>query len=159
MQDEPGSQAPAGNDDNDVPRWMREAGAWIVTLHPYHRALFIGLNVVLTVINIYGGAPWWAVWPLLVTGLIYTIHYLLYAALTVDDAWVEERAAELYDKSYDQGHIDSIASRYEMETAADRRDEAARAAYEEEIRQEQRRRAAQARRKSDGNGPGKTQDD
>ena len=113
-------------------RW-EGIGQALVPAYPYHRALFIAFNVILTAINLFTGKPWWALWPLLVTGLVFTIHYLIFKASTVDDAWVEERAADLFDKSYDQGHIDWIAGRHEMETAADRRitamrDEVARAA-------------------------------
>ena len=46
--------------------------------YPAHKWLFIGLNVGLTVINIIGGAPWWALWPLLVTGLLFSIHFFIY---------------------------------------------------------------------------------
>jgi 2TM domain len=93
----------------------------LVWTYPYHRAVFVGLNVLLTVVNVYTGKPWWALWPLLITGFVYMVHYLIYKASTVDDAWVDERAADLYDKSYDQGHISAIAGQHEMETAADRR--------------------------------------
>lgn len=38
------------------------------------------------------------------------VHYLIHKAMTVDEAWVEERAADLHSKSYDAGHIDQIAA-------------------------------------------------
>lgn len=89
----------------------------VIGLYPWHKGAFIALNAVLTALNIYTGRPWWALWPLLITGFMFTVHYLTYKSLTVDDAWVDERAAELYDKSYDQAHIDTIAGRYDLETA------------------------------------------
>lgn len=100
-------------------RWRAAAGI-IVALYPWHKAVFIGLNAALTLLNLYFGKPWWALWPLLITGFIFMVHYLTYKSLTVDDAWVDERAAELYDKSYDQAQIDSIAERNDMETIAER---------------------------------------
>lgn len=106
----------------------------LVRAYPYHRAVFIGLNVLLTAVNVYTGKPWWALWPLLLTGFVFMVHYLIYKASTIDDAWVDERAADLYDKSYDQGHIKAIAGHHEMETAADRRSAAAREARVRELR-------------------------
>ena len=37
------------------------------------------------------------------------VHYLIHKSRTVDDAWVEERTADLHSKSYDAGHMDQIA--------------------------------------------------
>jgi hypothetical protein len=65
-------------------------------------------NGVLTAINIYTGSPWWAFWPLISWGLVLMIHYLIFRAATVDDAWVDERILDLRAKSYDQGHMDVI---------------------------------------------------
>ena len=60
----------------------------------------------------------------------------------VDDDWVNERANDLYDRSYDQGHIDSIAERHDMETSVQR--------TERELRERAaRREAARARRNAD----------
>lgn len=44
-------------------------------------------------------------------------HYLIYKARTVDERWVEQRAADLHSKSYDASHIDSIAERYDVKPA------------------------------------------
>lgn len=130
---EPDSEMPRDPTEDVVPEWWPPISAWLVAAHPYHRALFIGFNVLLTAINLYTGKPWWALWPLLITGVVYTVHFLIYSAVTLDDDWVDERAADLYDKSYDQGHINSIADRYELETASARRDEAERRAYHEAV--------------------------
>lgn len=72
---------------------------------------FVLVNAALTAVNIYMGAPWWAVWPLLVWGLAVMIHFLVYRAATIDDAWVEERTVDLRLRSYDLGHIDTIHER------------------------------------------------
>lgn len=119
--------------DDGGPLWWQQTSAWLVRYYELHRAIFIGLNVALTGANIYTGKPWWALWPLLVTGAIFTLHFLIYKAVTVDDRWVDQRAADLYDKSYDQGHIDAIADRAGLETAAQR--------HEREARQRQPRQA------------------
>ncbi len=94
-------------------KWQLLSAA-LVRAYPVHRNVFILFNVGLTIANVLTGAPWWAVWPLLVTGLIFTVHYLIYKANVVDDAWVEERVADLHYKSYDQGHIDAIAGADDM---------------------------------------------
>ena len=74
----------------------------------WHLLAFVLGNAALTGVNVVTGAPWWAVWPLLVWGLAVTIHFLVYRAVTIDDAWVEERTVDLRLRSYDLGHIDTI---------------------------------------------------
>jgi 2TM domain-containing protein len=83
-----------------------------VRVFRWHLALFCVLNVALTSANVLTGPPWWALWPLLVTGLALGLHYLLYKALSVDDRWAEERVEELNLKSYDRSHIEELKSRY-----------------------------------------------
>lgn len=73
-----------------------------------HLYAFVLGNGALTAINIYSGAPWWAFWPLVVWGLVLMIHFLIFRAATVDEAWVDERIQDLRAKSYDQGHMDVI---------------------------------------------------
>ena len=97
-------------------RWGDRA----VQLYPHHRLAFISANVVVTIVNIAMGPPWWGVWVLLFTGALFTLHYLVFKARTLDDEWVEDRARDLYDRSYDQGHIDSIAGHHGLETPNDR---------------------------------------
>ena len=73
-----------------------------------HFAAFLLVNLALTGTNIAMGAPWWAFWPLAVWGVPLVVHYLIYKASTIDDAWVEERTTELHGKSYDFSHIADI---------------------------------------------------
>lgn len=73
-----------------------------------HLIAYLFVNAVLTAVNVYMGAPWWAVWPLVVWGLLLMLHFLFQRAESVDDAWVEERTLDLRSKSYDMGHIDDI---------------------------------------------------
>lgn len=137
MPDNSGQPDRGGEQQTNPEETWRGIADRLVYAYPYHRAAFIAFNVILTAINIYMGKPWWALWPLLVTGFIFLVHYLIFKASTVDEAWVDDRAADLYDKSYDQGHIRTIAGYHEMETAADRRAAAAREAM---IREAKRRR-------------------
>jgi len=76
-----------------------------------HVSAFVLVNGVLTAVNVYMGAPWWAFWPLAIWGFALTIHFLVYRTLTVDDSWVEERTLDLRSKSYDMSHMDSIRER------------------------------------------------
>ena len=69
------------------------------------------------------GPPWWGIWPLLITGALFTLHYLIYKTATVDEDWVDDRAADVYDRSYDQGHIDSIANHHDLTSVIDRKSE------------------------------------
>lgn len=73
-----------------------------------HLLAYVLVNAVLTGINVATGAPWWAVWPLVIWGLGVMVHFLVYRAGTVDDAWVEERIEDLRSKSYDLSHMDDI---------------------------------------------------
>ena len=105
---------------SEVEKEWGPAIAFLQRIYPWHRFGFISFNVILTVFNIATGPPWWGLWPFLITGLFFAIHYLIYKASVIDEEWVDERAADLYYKSYDQGHIDSIADRNEMEKVNDR---------------------------------------
>jgi len=76
-----------------------------------HLLAFVVVNGVLTAVNVYTGAPWWAFWPLIAWALVLMVHFLFYRAATVQDAWVEERTLDLRSKSYDLGHIQDIQER------------------------------------------------
>jgi hypothetical protein len=73
-----------------------------------HLVAYLIVNAALTAVNVYMGAPWWAVWPLVVWGLLLMLHFLFHRAASVDNAWVDERTLDLRSKSYDMGHIDDI---------------------------------------------------
>jgi len=73
-----------------------------------HFTAFLVVNISLTAANVVTGAPWWAFWPLVVWSLPLTVHYLIYKASTIDDAWVDARVEDLRSKSYDLSHIDDI---------------------------------------------------
>lgn len=88
----------------------------VLRTYLWHFAAFIVLNVALTALNIWTGPPWWGLWPLVITGGLVTLHYLVYKTAQIDDQWVDDRAADIYGRSYDQGHIDSIANRHDLQT-------------------------------------------
>jgi hypothetical protein len=90
---------------------------------PWHLGIFIALNVALTLANIVTGRPWWAVWPLIISSFVLALHYFLYRATAVDDAWVESRITELNLRSYDRSHIEDIKERAEREGYGQPRDD------------------------------------
>ncbi len=63
----------------------------------------------LTFANWLSGAPWWSFWPIAAWSVAFGVHYLVHKARTTDERWADERAADLYSKSYDASHMDRIA--------------------------------------------------
>jgi hypothetical protein len=61
--------------------------------------------------NLIRGGGWWTFWPMLALAFLLGLHFLLYKAVSVDEAWADERVEDLNVKSYDRGHINSIAGR------------------------------------------------
>jgi len=64
----------------------------------------------LSAVNWFSGPPWWSFWLIAAWALAFAAHYLMRKAGAVDEAWVEERTADLRSKSYDASHIDRIAA-------------------------------------------------
>ena len=83
----------------------------------WHVGAFVGLNGILSLINVATGGPWWAFWPLVATGFLLGVHYFFYKAMSVDEQWAAERVEELNLKSYDRSHIEELKSRYSGENA------------------------------------------
>ncbi|MGQ0511171.1 MAG: 2TM domain-containing protein [Betaproteobacteria bacterium] len=77
-----------------------------------HRLAFGTGVALLSLANWLSGLPWWSFWPIAAWSTIFGVHYLIHKARSTDERWVEERVADLHSKSYDAGHIDSIATRY-----------------------------------------------
>jgi hypothetical protein len=75
----------------------------------WHAWAYAAGAAVLVLANVLTGGGWWSFWPLAVWGVALGIHYLFHKTRTVNDAWVEERTADLHSKSYDASHIDRIA--------------------------------------------------
>jgi hypothetical protein len=84
-----------------------------------HAWAYAAGSVILSVVNWITGDPWWSFWPIAAWGIVFTVHYLVYKARTVDEAWVAERTAELHSKSYDASHMDSITERHKARPPAE----------------------------------------
>ena len=76
-----------------------------------HQVVFVVLIGSLNLYNILDGAPWWALWPSLIWSAVLTIHVCIVRSITVDDEWVDQRAAELREHSYDFGHLHDLEHR------------------------------------------------
>jgi hypothetical protein len=87
-------------------------GPWLVRALPRHVRAFLMANVGLNAANVFTGKPWWAFWPLLATGFLLAVHYLVYKAAAVDEGWVDARVEELNLKSYDRSHIEDLKARH-----------------------------------------------
>jgi hypothetical protein len=83
------------------------AGAKAIRLHAW--AYAAGAGILLAANWLTGGA-WWSFWPLAAWGIALAAHAMVHKAGTVDEAWTEERTADLHSKSYDAGHIDRIVA-------------------------------------------------
>ena len=81
-----------------------------MTAFRWHAWAYAAGACVLSAANWFTGAPWWSFWPLGGWGLALVGHYLYLKTRTVNEAWVEERTADLHSKSYDAGHIDRIVA-------------------------------------------------
>ena len=73
-----------------------------------HTWAFAAGCAVLVAANWLTAGWWWSFWPIAAWAVVFTGHYLVYKARSVDERWVEERTDELRSKSYDAGHIDAI---------------------------------------------------
>jgi hypothetical protein len=82
-----------------------------------HAWSYLAAACALSVANWFTGTPWWSFWPLAAWGVALEVHYLIYKARTVDEAWAEERIADLHSKSYDAYHIDRVAEDFGGKTA------------------------------------------
>jgi hypothetical protein len=107
-----------GATDNASQRLGGAVAPWVVGGFRWHARAFVGLNAVLSLINVATGAPWWAFWPLAATGFLLGLHYLLYKAMAVDETWAAERVEELNLKSYDRSHIEELKSRHSADASA-----------------------------------------
>lgn len=112
--DRPIDSAVENGADAALPPWVRVAGAFRV-----HRLSSGALNALLLAVNVAVGGGWWSFWPMLVSAAALGLHYLLHKAVTVDEHWAAERTEELHLKSYDRGHIQSIAERGGLVSPAD----------------------------------------
>jgi hypothetical protein len=78
-------------------------------VHAWAYAVGVGA---LSAVNWLVGGPWWSFWPFALWSVVLAAHYLVHKSRTVNEAWAEERSAELHSKSYDASHIDRIAAEH-----------------------------------------------
>ena len=90
---------------------LGELGQLACNTFRQHAWAFWVSNGVLTVINILMGEPWWALWPFLCWGLLFSFHYFVFKSMTVDESWSDERIDELRWKAYDLGHVEDLEDR------------------------------------------------
>lgn len=77
----------------------------------FHQIVFVLVIGSLNIYNFIDGAPWWALWPSMIWGLVLTIHVCTVRSITVDEAWVDERALQLREHSYDFDHMRDVERR------------------------------------------------
>jgi hypothetical protein len=83
-----------------IARWMRR--------HVLAYLLVIGS---LNLVNYLQGPPWWAFWASMGWGVLLAIHYLIYKCMTIDEEWVDERAYQVREHSYDFDHMKDLEQR------------------------------------------------
>jgi hypothetical protein len=88
------------------------AGRRLARAFPWHLGAFVAANAALGAANVWTGGPWWGFWPLVATGLLLAVHYLVYKAQAVDERWADARVEELNLKSYDRSHIEDLKARH-----------------------------------------------
>lgn len=76
-----------------------------------HAMVFAGVAAAALAAELLAGADWPLFWPILVWSAVLGLHYFLANALDVDQAWVEERTADVRARSYDFDHIRDIEQR------------------------------------------------
>ena len=59
------------------------------------------------------GARWSLLWPLIIWGLMVSIHYFVSAAFDINEVWADDRVVDVKTRSYDVGHIMNIEHRIE----------------------------------------------
>ena len=76
-----------------------------------HEVAFALVILPMNAYNAWQGAPWWALTPSLAWGVVLMVHVFIVKSLTVDEEWVEGRAMELREHSYDFDHMKDIERR------------------------------------------------
>ena len=76
-----------------------------------HATVFAVASASALAVEWIADADWPLFWPILIWAVALAVHHFLANALDVDEAWVEERAADLRSRSYDFDHIRDIEKR------------------------------------------------
>jgi hypothetical protein len=86
-------------------------GAGLLRWLRYHQIVFVLAIAALNLANVVAGAPWWAIWPSLIWGTVLAVHLCIVRSIVVDEEWVNERAMDLREHSYDFDHMKDIERR------------------------------------------------
>jgi hypothetical protein len=121
MSDAPAQPPPSSPSPPPHGNASQAAAGWLVRAFAWHLRGFVAANIALNIVNAVTGRPWWAFWPLVVTGLLFGLHYLAYKTATVDESWAAERVEELNLKSYDRSHIEDLRHRYQPDKGGEER--------------------------------------
>lgn len=76
-----------------------------------HAMIFAGVSAAAVALRWLAGTDWPLFWPVMIWSAALGLHYFLANSLEVDEAWVEERTADLRSRSYDFDHIRDIEQR------------------------------------------------
>ncbi len=87
-------------------------------LFRWHRRAFVAVMAALIAANIAIGGGWWSFWPMCAWGLVFSLHFLYYKSVTIDEAWAEERTDDMRLRSYDLSHISDIEDRVDQRDAS-----------------------------------------
>ena len=73
-----------------------------------HQVVFIVMLAAMMIFDFFLLEGWATFWPMIVWSLLFGIHFMIFRAQTVDDAWAEERLIFEVYRPWDTGHIDAI---------------------------------------------------
>lgn len=76
-----------------------------------HRFALLAILVAINAANLFTGAPWWAFWPSAVWAVIFTVHLCVVRSIVIDEEWVNARANDLREHSYDFDHMKDLEKR------------------------------------------------
>ena len=77
----------------------------------YHALALASAICLLLSIEWVLGARWPWFWPLIIWGLMVSIHYFFSAAFDINEVWADDRVVDVKTRSYDLGHIMNIEQR------------------------------------------------
>ena len=86
-----------------------------------HGSVYVAVNGVLFLIDLFTAGSWWFFWPLLVWGVGIGCHYLYAKSVATDQGWADRKAEEIRLKAYDVSHIIAIDDSFKSGRSPGRR--------------------------------------
>lgn len=77
----------------------------------WHTLAYLAVLVPVNGLNIAQGAPWWAFPWTMGWGMVLAVHFFTYKCMTIDESWVDERASQVREHSYDFDHMKDLEQR------------------------------------------------